>query len=465
MLRVLVISLLFMSVFLLPVSASRIVEVCPNPYGSDDAEYVIVNATAFCVLDDGEGEVPINSTGIVVVAKNITAYELTFGKKADIQFSKRFALSNEGETIRLLEGGKVVDKFTYKPKEGMIFFRTSKGWDFRYQDWTSFSPVDVLTRIKVIVSPASYCFRGSTIWLASYTFTDLRTVKGNITLFLDASPVGGIPVEELEISKRYKTYFLSSTSYKNFHYKFATDGKKVVITTENWKWSKRGFIVEFESERAARLLKNVLLHDVRCSSQPGKAGGLKADYSMGTGKIREFESRVEVFVLPDCNPVFDFISKARQRLYIEVPYMDFTWFDDSMPLLDAILKAARNGTEVKIILDSEHNKERNERTLEFLKRIAIAEGLNIDGRLSRMPLHGKLVISDDDALITSANFNRYGLRLNREVGIILYGKDASEWLAGQFMSDWEKENPGYLIPAIVILSIAVVVAYKAMAKR
>jgi len=467
MLRLLMVFLSLMFMLILPASSSQIVEVCPNPYGSDDAEYVIVNATTFCILDDGEGRTQISSTGTVIVAKNTTAYELTFGKKADIQFSRGFALSNEGETIRLLEGGKVVDEFTYKrPDEGIVFFRSPEGWDFRYQDWTSLSPVKDSTRIRVIVSPASYCLRGGSIWLASYTFTDSRVVKGNVTLFLDASPAGGIPIEELEVAKRYKTYFLSSPSYKNFHYKFAVvDGRKVVVTTENWKWDKRGFIVEFESEKAARLLKNVFQHDMLYSSQPGKAGGPKAGYSMGAGKIKEFNCRIEVFVLPDYNPLFDFISKARQRLYIEVPYMDFRWFDDSTPLLDAILKAARNGAEVKIILDSEHNKEKNERTLEFLKSIASKEGLEIDGRLSRIPLHGKLVISDSDTLITSANFNRYGLKLNREAGIILYGKDVSDWLAEQFMNDWEGENSAYLIPAIVILSIAIVIAYKAMAKR
>ena len=400
-------------------SASQIVEVCPNPYGSDDAEYVIVNATSPCILDDGEGKIQINLTGIVIITKNKTAYRLSFNRSANIEFSHGFALSNNGETLYLIENGEVVDRFTYKRAEdGIVYFRTPEGWDFRYQDWTSFPPVEDHVVCRVIVCPTSFCFEGEDVLLASYTFTDPRVVKGNVTLFLDASPVGGIPVEELEIAKKYRTYFLSSPSYKNFHYKFAVSGNNVVITTENWKWDKRGFIVELSSEKAASLLKAVLEHDKMYTSKPSKVGGLRGNYVMGAGISKEFTCDVEVFVLPDYNPIFDFISKARQRLYIEVPYMDFRWFDDSTPLLDAILKAAKNGAEVKIILDSEHNRERNERTIEFLKRIAETENLNINAMLSRIPRHGKLVISDSDVLVTSANFNRYGLKLNREVGII-----------------------------------------------
>ena len=450
----------------LPASASQIVEVCPNPYGSDNAEYVIVNATSACVLDDGEGKIPINLKGLVIITKNKTAYRLSFSRSADIEFSKSFALSNNGETLQLIENGEVVDEFTYKrAEEGIVYFRTSEGWNFRYQDWTSFPPVEDHVVCRVIVCPASFCFEGEEVLLASYTFTDPRVVRGNVTLFLDASPAGGIPVEELEIAKKCRTYFLSSPSYKNFHYKFAVSGSNVVITTENWKWDKRGFIVEFSSKKAANLLKAVLEHDKMYASKPSKAGGLKGKYVMKAGISKEFSCDAEVFVLPDCNPIFDFISKARQRLYIEVPYMDFRWFDDSTPLLDAILKAARNGAEVKIILDSEYNGEKNEKTMEFLKNIAEVENLNMDAKLSRIPLHGKLVISDGDVLITSANFNRYGLKLNREVGVILHGEDVSDWLALQFMKDWKGEDSSYLLPAAIILALAIVIAYRAMAKR
>ncbi|AEA46915.1 phospholipase D-like domain-containing protein [Archaeoglobus veneficus] len=460
---------------IVPVSASQIVEVCPNPYGSDDVEYVVLNATSFCTLDDGEGSIQINLTGIVVVAKNATAYEIVFGKKADLEFSGRFALSNEGETIWLRENGKVVDEFTYKkPGEGIVYFKTPSGWDFRYQDWTSFTPAVDFVSGRIIVTPAAYCVEGYEIWLASYTFTDLRSAKGNLTLFLDASPVGGIPIEELEIAKKYRTYFLSSPSYKNFHYKFAVvDGNKVVITTENWKWDKRGYIVEFESEKAAKLLKNVLQHDMIYSSEPGRAGSIKGSYSAGIGKSKEFSGRIEVFVLPDYNPIFEFISKARHRLYIEVPYMDFRWFDDSTPLLDAILKAARNGADVRVILDSEHNREDNEKTTDFLKRIAETEDLKIDARLSPVPLHGKIIISDDDILITSANFNRYGLKLNREVGVIIHDKETGDWLAERFIEDWggngrdvkDSEDVLYVLLSIALLAVAVVIAYRAMGKR
>jgi len=35
----------------------------------------------------------------------------------------------------------------------------------------------------------------------------------------------------------------------------------------------------------------------------------------------------------------------------------------------------------------------------------------------------------------------------------------------QFMKDWKGEDSSYLLPAAIILALAIVIAYRAMAKR
>lgn len=134
--------------------ASEIVEVCPNPYGSDGVEYVKLKVDKPCILSDEEGEIKINKTGLIVIAKNSTEFYNTFSYLPNYEFSKRFALSNSGESIFLIENGKVVDEFTYGKNglnyldDGVIYFKKDGVWDFRYQDWSDFDVVKDLLREK-----------------------------------------------------------------------------------------------------------------------------------------------------------------------------------------------------------------------------------------------------------------------------------------------------------------------------
>lgn len=451
----------------------QIIELCPNPYGDDGAEYIKAKCYGNCTLSDGEGSIDFNGT--ITAAKSAEVFYKVWGYYPDIEFPSRFALSNSGEEVFLYRDGVLIDSFAYGRElsyldAGVIYFRNDGGWDFRYQDWSSFQPVSDEVRGRIIVCPCSYQLNAEEkILIASYTITDFSLAdlkdKVHVEVFVDANPAGGIPVEEIQALKDLNVHFLESKSIKNFHYKFALiDGKKVVITTENWKWNKRGYIVEFESKNISSFLKDVLEHDLKYESDAGKRGGVKGCNGHYSGEGFNFEGEVEVFVLPDFNPVFDLISNANKRLYIQVPYIDFKWFSDT-PLLDSIIKAAENGAKVRILLDSKYNAERNEKTVEFINTLGREKNLDIEARMmGNLPLHGKLVISDNKSLITSANFNKYGLKLNREVGIVIYSQDVSDFLSEQFIRDWGNSghNLIYTIPALIILSISIVVTYRAM---
>ncbi len=486
-----VLSSFFILISLLKISsASQLIEVCPNPYGDDGAEYVKVFCDSECTISDGEGSIAVNRTGVVVIAKNSTIFYSTFGYSPDIEFSGRFALSNSGETVLLFENGSIVDSFSYGKKgfnyldDGVIYYRENDSWDFRYQDWTALKSVEDEVVGRVIVSPADYTIDAEKeLVLVSYTLTNFNIIglakKGvKVEVFLDAEPTGGIPLEEVEVVRELRragarVHFLESSSLKNFHYKFAiADGERVIITTENWKWSNRGYTIEFESKKTANLLKSVLTHDMRYESEMGKIGSVKGTKGLkSVGKDFRFSGRVEVFVLPDYNPVFDIISKSRERLYIQAPYMDFRWFNGT-PILDSILQAARNGAEVKILFDSGYNSRENQKIADFLNEVGRKENLKIEAKLVESnrfdSLHAKMVVADNECIITSANFNRYGFKLNREVGLVIYSKEASDFLAEQFMDDWNgfsnESGFNYVIPAVLLLVISIVITYRAMKK-
>jgi phosphatidylserine/phosphatidylglycerophosphate/cardiolipin synthase-like enzyme len=315
---------------------------------------------------------------------------------------------------------------------------------------------------------------------------DIANKGVDIEVYLDADPTGGVPLEEAEVVESLvkagsEVHFLKSTSIKNFHYKFAViDGKKVVITTENWKWSNRGYIVEFESKKVADFLKKVVENDTMYESEMGKVAGIKGAKVAKGGKTFRFKGKVEVFVLPDCNPIFDVMSESRERLYVQVPYMDFEWFNGT-PLLDSILHAARNGADVKILLDSRYNAKENGKVADFLNEIGRKEGLRIEAKLmDGLTLHAKMVVADGKCVVTSANFNRYGLKLNREAGVVIYSKEASDFLAEQFMSDWNgemsdlsevngrinvtREDAICTIIAVAMLTASIAIVYRAMKK-
>jgi phosphatidylserine/phosphatidylglycerophosphate/cardiolipin synthase-like enzyme len=438
-----------------------LIEVCP-----DCGNYEYVKVKVSCenpVLTDGEGKIPI-SNNFTVVAKNATEFFRVFGFYPDIEakeVDRKFMLSNEGEEIFLLCDGAVYDKLAYG-KSGfgltsytdrdLVYFKRNGRWDFRYRDWTNFTAVEDWVKGKIVVLPNDLRFNAKkSLVIASYTLTERLNLKElaekgvKIEVYLDASPVGGVPIEEIELSKELPSefYFLQSNSYKNFHYKFAIiDGKRVVITTENWKTSNRGYLIEFESERISNFLLKVLEHDKIYSSSPGKVSGLRtSERFVVKGDEVAFEGRVRVFLLPDRNLIFDLISESKEELLIVAPYMDLTFFGREK-LLELIESAGRNGSKVRILLDSRYARERNERLSSFLNDLAKERGYDLEAKIVALKgfeaLHGKLIYSDGRCLITSANFNQYGLKLNREIGVVIESEKACNFLKKQFYEDWKE---------------------------
>ena len=444
-------AILISSFLLFTAEACQILEVLPNPYGDDSREYVKVYCDQQCILTDYESQFNL-SEGVSYVTNNATAFYNHYGFKPDFDGIR---LSNRGEEITLLCGEKNVT-FTWEKMfrdSGLIYFRSENGWDFRYEDWSRFKPVREYVEGRITVTPASYRITGNG-YVASYTVT-VDVFQGNLTFSVDASPAGGIPAEEMLLSKKYRFNFLKG-SYRNFHYKYAVlDSDTVVITTENWKWDNRGIIVEYRGSKSAELLRSLFENDLKYRSEPSPVSDLKGDYREGKGRSIDFRGNVTLHVMPDSNPVFEFIEGSERYLYIAVPYMSFEWFTPESPLLNAIMNASKKGVAIKIMLN---DYERNRKIVEFLNSIP-----NVSAKIISSPefdeLHGKYMITDGRVLVTSANFNKYGLKLNREIAVVIESDDASNFLKRVFDQDWERKSELSPVVSLILLGIALLLGF------
>ncbi len=419
------------------ISLLLLLKICPNPYGLDDSEFVEFYCNSSCVLSDGESTL-FADKGLHIATKNKTEFYRHFNLIADLEFPRGFALSNRGEEICLIENGSR-DCFYYGKDiefldEGVIYFRTERSWDFRYEDWSDFKPVSDFVNGRILISPCNYNVSGV---VASYTFS--RIIDGVEELYVDSSPVS-IPCQEL----MYKNvHFLKSKSYRCFHYKFAVNGSKVVVTTENWRFTKKGYIVEFKSKSISKALMNLLKNDLRYETmiKPSKCEFWKEVRVTEKGKEIEFKANITLYILPDYNPIFDFISSAERRLYIEAPYISFKWYKNESELFKAIEIAKNSGAEVLVVLDSRYKKKSD---LNHLNDLGV-KTLFVRG------IHGKVVVADNRVLITSANLNLYGLKLNREIALIIESEKVADFIVGNIKKEF---NPIFAIPSIAVFAIS-----------
>ncbi len=433
------------------VEGCEILEVLPNPYGDDSGEYVKVYCSEPCVLTDYESSFNL-SAGTSYIANNATAFFMHYGFMPD---HEGIRLSNRGEEIVLICRDRKVN-FSWERMfrdSGVIYFQTDRGWDFRYEDWSTFEPVEERVKGRIIITPASYRLAGSG-YIASYTITK-DVFQGDFTFAVDADPVGGVPAEEILMSKKYEVYYLKG-SYRNFHYKYAVlNDDRVVITTENWKWDNRGVIVEYRGNKSAELLRELFQYDLNFRSEPSGVSDLKGDYREGKGRWMEFEGNVTLHIMPDSNPVFDFIESSQKFLYISAPYMSFDWFTSDSPLLNAILNASKRGVKVKVMLN---DYERNAKTVELLNSIP-----NVTAKIVKSPefdeLHGKYMITESKILVTSANLNKYGLKLNREIAVVIESNEAGRFMKEIFEGDWKRKEEIYPVISLSLLGVALLLGF------
>ncbi len=447
---------------------------CPNPMGSDRSEWIFIGNFSGNLEVYMPGRWSVNVTPPAIIVRNVSAFKSSFPeiyaeacrRKIAIVERKIVLPNREGTLVFVTDcvhGVHCVHRKSYHyARSGEIFCWSDGRWKIRYQDWTNFKPLDVKAYCRIVETPAVYRFKPKMVF--SYTF--LTPLRSNATYYLDSHPVGGIPPVEFQLARNSEVKFLKSNSYAFFHYKFAiVENDLAVITTENWRWCKRGYIVEIRSEKVVNYLEKLAAHDSRYAidserilrngnnnkGEGSNAGNgilqkipsgmrrtKKAEIWNLTGKTLSGKFNITVFVMPDRNPVLEAIKSAHRRLYIEVPYI--------IPYPELVNAIKNTSKRVRIlIVTRKHCPE-----LEKIENVSL--------RIYPFPLHGKLIISDDRAIIVTANLDRYGMEKNREIGIIFRGR-ACKWLADNFLEDYSSSSVDYsnfiLLTAILLLILAV----------
>ena len=125
---------------------------------------------------------------------------------------------------------------------------------------------------------------------------------------------------------------------------------------------------------------------------------------------------------------------------------------DPNPRLEAYINAARRGATVRVLLDAYFDNQNlnsprsNLRTVEYLKAVAAAEGLDLDAR-RRNPtgegIHNKMVLAriagQGWVVVGSLNGGEVSAKLNREMNLIVASDEVYQYLAELFWFDWAVE--------------------------
>jgi phosphatidylserine/phosphatidylglycerophosphate/cardiolipin synthase-like enzyme len=125
---------------------------------------------------------------------------------------------------------------------------------------------------------------------------------------------------------------------------------------------------------------------------------------------------------------------------------------DPNPRLEAYVQAARNGAQVRILLDSGLDDEgRNRDTAFYLIALAEAEGLDLEVRLGNPTgrgIHNKMVLVDRGpgeqcVHAGSLNGSEASNKVNREIGVQLCSPGVHAYLTQVFEYDWAHSGGAY----------------------
>jgi phosphatidylserine/phosphatidylglycerophosphate/cardiolipin synthase-like enzyme len=284
--------------------------------------------------------------------------------------------------------------------------------------------------------------------------------------------------------------------YRYTHAKFGVvDGRLALVGTENFSWEsmpvtatqpvggRRGYYLLTDATPVVRALARLFAADWApdrfLDLQPytpghAKYGDPPADYTPPpppvflaasapftlpltvTGPAQVVVvSAPENAVLPD-DGLHAILARAGRgdHLYLEQLYEHKYWgpgdgnpTSDPNPRLEAVIDAARRGAQVRVLLDSffddGEDLRSNRATVDYVRSIAAAEGLDLDARVGNPTgggVHAKLVLAQVDgetwSAVGSLNGGEISHKLNREVMVLTDQPDIYARLAEVFSWDW-----------------------------
>ena len=334
-----------------------------------------------------------------------------------------------------------------------------------------------------------------------------RGVK--VTVLMEGSPVGGVKKKSRYIGKlltdagakvlwmRGRRSKKRPRRYRFNHAKYViVDRKWVIIGSENYgttghpltpQFGNRGWEVHVKHPKIVKTMLKVFQDDTDTSrfmdllpymshvhrwGLPPRTFRYKAKVKKGYYTYRKKPLRVrgrmdlQLVLSPDnslhekSSLIGTILSCKREVLALQnsIPtywgkkHFRSFWKTPDLPLM-ALIKAARKGCRVRVLLDSTwyhiqaSEKRDNDSTVLALNNLAKREGLDLQAKLINLDsvgvskIHAKGIIVDrEKVFIGSINWTENSFKGNREVGIIIKHPKIATYYTDLFMHDWVRSR-------------------------
>ncbi|MFB6112207.1 MAG: phosphatidylserine/phosphatidylglycerophosphate/cardiolipin synthase family protein [Halobacteriaceae archaeon] len=467
----------------------RIEAVYANPIAPNDVgEYVTIavapqtNLGAY-TLTDGESSIALPNRTVSGRVRLSTTPRAVRNQTHQprppvVGIDGSLSLANGGERISITRNGSVVESLTYGElgeserwqngsavPRGMTAFQVATTSPRAVQTFVLPDGSQVVQRT---LSGAE-----DRVLVAGYTFTSPRVAAelaaaaargATVRVLIEVGPVGGV-------SRRTATVlsWLSKTPvqvrvldgplsrFRFHHPKYAVVDDRSLISSENWKPSglgghgTRGWGALVRGAETADALAAVFSADWEwAAAQPWQAYSAGATFQPPSPATATYPSRfppdresveaARLLVAPDnAEPaLLALLRRAQSSIRVVQPTIG-----NGTPLRGALLRAARRGVHVRILLSGVwYNEAENRGIAADLRRIARREGLPLKVQLASprsrySHLHAKgLVIDGQITVLGSINWNVVSTRENREVAVVLYGTGAAQYYRRVFRADW-----------------------------
>jgi cardiolipin synthase len=487
-----------------------IVRVLPNPVAREDrGESVTLSVPRETrlgrfTLADGEDRVrlPNRTVGgrVTLTAAPAVVRNRTGDPGTVVAVPGLPALANGGERLRLRVDGLTVATATYSDAPEGEAFRPGSGprGGFHPVGATAF-PVQTAgaDRATAFVLPDApgpplepLRTAEKRLLLAGYTLGSERVARAlvaaaergvRVQVLVEGGPVGGLTRREARLLDRLVRAGVAvrlvggpRARYAFHHPKYAVADDTAVVLTENWKpagtggHGSRGWGVTVHDGDTAGALADIFRADFRGPgarrwtavrpSHDGFEPASPANESYPT-RFRPTTTevdRVDLLVAPDNaeRAVVRRIDAADESVRV----LQATAGGPDQPFVRALVRAARRGVEVRLLLDNAwYAREENRAVARALNERAAAEGLDLEAKLAEPrgrfgTVHAKgLVVDGESVVVGSLNWNNHSARQNREVVLAVESAGAARYFRQVFRADWR--GGAWRIPVGLVVAV------------
>jgi hypothetical protein len=501
-------------------STAAIAAVYPNPVADGDrGEFVVIRLpdrrSGTLSVSDGETTIrlPNETAGRSVAITGSPRLVRNLTDRPVIGVADGLSLSNSGERVVLRRGDERVDavRYTDAPEGEVGTVGAGGRLDWRPIGATERPAVTARGgRVRAFVLPDAPAvpvepLRGAEnrIMLAGYTLTSERVARAlaraaergvDVRVLLEGEPVGGISRRQARVLDRLVAAGVSvrliagpRARYDYHHAKYAVVDDRAVVLTENWKragtggQSSRGWGVVVSEPSIVTGLADTFRadagwHDARPwqSFREGRtferAGVANGSYPARVEPQTVPVNRTTLLVAPDNAERAILRELRRANESIDVIQMSIGGRDQAF--LRAVLRAAERGVRVRLLLSSAwYVEEDNRRLAEELRAYADRRDLPLSARLASPAgrfekVHAKGAVVDGETVVLgSLNWNDAASQSNREVVLLLEGKQVADYYGRVFEADWASDRGGPALPVGLLAGLAGSLVLVAIAAR